>query len=95
MIVAATVAGAARTKSAASPVVMCSSTTLSPGKSRTMAESERSTNTRSRSNTSMSGSVTSPCTDSTTPCFSMAASAGYARASAVTPEPEFVVAPAG
>ena len=37
MIVAATFAGAAATKSAASRVVTCSSTIFSPGKSRTIA----------------------------------------------------------
>ena len=60
MIVAATLAGASATNSAACFVVICSSTILSSGKSRTSGDRMRSMNTASRSNTSTSGSVTSP-----------------------------------
>ncbi len=58
--------------------------------------STRSMNTGSRSKTSTSpASVTSPCTCSTRSSASIASSAGQIRSIAVTPESEFVVAPAG
>jgi hypothetical protein len=52
-------------------------------------------NTASRSKTSTVGSVLSPCTSSGRPQASMAAIAGQALSTALTPKSELVVAPAG
>jgi len=94
-MVAATRGGAANTKRAASRVVMCSNTTRRRGNLCSSGISTRSMNTFSRSKMSTSGNVTSPCTSSGRPHSSIAASAASQRSMRVTPESEFVVAPAG
>ena len=95
VIVAARVAGPLRTKSAASLVVMCSSTTFRPGWRCSSGSSTRSMNTASRSKMSISASVTSPWISSGMPMRSITASTGSIRSIAVTPESALVVAPAG
>ena len=85
VIVAASVAGPAVTKSAASFVVMCSNTIFRPGKSFTRRFIVRSMNTASRSKMSTALSVTSPCTSSFMPIFCMRSSAGAIFAISVTP----------
>ncbi len=86
---------AERTKSTPTFDDKCSSTTLRPGKLRSIGASRRSMKTSSRSNTSMSGATSSPWISSTMPIFSMRSSTGRMRAKSVTPAAELVVALAG
>ena len=95
MIVAATLSPAAATKSAASLVVICSNMTFKFGYLAISGLIWRSINTFSRSNTSTSASVTSACTNKGNPAFCMAAKVSAHLSILVTPESEFVVAPAG
>mmetsp|Transcript_19946 Transcript_19946/g.60390 ORF Transcript_19946/g.60390 Transcript_19946/m.60390 type:complete len:207 (+) Transcript_19946:541-1161(+) len=91
----ATLGPAASTNSTASSVVMCSTTTVSVGLRATSGLSTSSTKVASRSKMSVSGVVTSPWMQSTSPTSAMASSAGCTSIRSVTPESEFVVAPAG
>ncbi len=94
-MVAATLADADATYSAASLVVMCSNTARNPGNFLSKGVSTRSMNTTSRSNMSTSVSVTSPCSSSGMPASCIFSSTAAQRARSVTPESELVVAPAG
>jgi hypothetical protein len=94
-MVAATLAGASMTNETASAVVMCSITILSVGNFATSGLSVRVINSASRSKMSTLGSVTSPWTSSGMPTSLMASSADETLSKSVTPESEFVVAPAG
>ena len=83
------------TNSAASAVVICSKTILSPGKSRTSPSNTRSMKAFSRSNTSTSGSVTSPWTRSGMPIRSIRERQPCRLRTSVIPCAALVVACAG
>ena len=95
VIVAARLAGALRTKSVASLVVMCSSTTFSPGWRASSGARCRSMNTASRSKMSMSALVTSPWMSNGMPMRSRVSITGVIASIDVTPAAELVVAWAG
>ena len=95
VIVAPKVSSWLRAYSTAFEVVMCSITTRKPGVVRRMGSRTRSINTASRSKMSISLSVTSPCTQSGKPISAIRSSVGRTLSKWLTPEDEFVVAPAG